>query len=163
MADGKCATPKGLLCVMFVLWMGLVFGCGDAGLSPEDEFLSDAMALTNVGKTEIRNDQGEITGVRVSVDVINTAPVPIEAPFVMTWWLRLSNGDLLAKQTYRFDGHAFGVSERRRVQFVLEFPARADVRGVQDAATFEFEVTQSSAAIAGAGVLTMSSGGPCNT
>jgi len=163
MAEGKCETANGPLYMMFILWMGLVFGCGDAGLSPEDEFLSDAMALTNVGKTEIRNTQGEITGVRVSVDVINTAPVSIEAPFVMTWWLRLANGDLLAKQTYRFAGRSFGVSERRRVQFVLEFPARLDIEGVQDAATFEFEVTQSSAAIAGAGVLTMSSGGPCNT
>lgn len=149
--------------LVFCVLLCLVVGCGDAGISPEDEFLSDAMALTNVGKTEVRNAQGEITGMRVSVDVINTAPVAIEAPFVMTWWLRLSNGDLLATATYRFSGRPFSVSERRRVQFVLAFPARADMMGVQDAATFEFETTMSSAAMAGAGVLTMSSGGPCNT
>ena len=148
---------------VFCLLLCLMVGCGDAGLSPEDEFLSDAMALTNVGKTEERNAQGEITGMRVAVDVINTAPVAIEAPFVMTWWLRLANGDLLATATYRFAGRPFGVSERRRVQFVLTFPARSDMVGVQDAATFEFETTQSSAAMAGAGVLTMSSGGPCKT
>ncbi|MFT5365706.1 MAG: hypothetical protein ACI8V2_000647 [Candidatus Latescibacterota bacterium] len=142
-----------------------VLGCGNGALSPEDEFLSQAMALTNVGKTEVRNGEGEITGLRVSVDVINTAPVPIEAPFVMKWWLRLPNGDLLATTTYRFTGRPFGVGERQRIQLVLEFPARVDLTDVQDAATFEFEfeTTVSSAAMAGAGVLTMSSGGPCKT
>ena len=140
-----------------------LLGCGDGGLSPEDEFLSQAMALTNVGKLEVRDEEGQITGVRISVDVINTAPVPIDALFVMTWWLRLPNGDLLATATHRFAGRPFGSSERQRVQLMLTFPARADLTGVQDAATFQFETTVSSAAMAGAGVLTMSSGGPCKT
>jgi len=144
-----------------VVCLGL--GCGDGGLSPEDEFLSQSMALTNVGKLEIRNNQGEITGLRVSVDVVNTAPVPIEEPFVMTWWLRFPNGDLLDTTTHRFGGRTFAVGERQRIVLTFEFAARVDLTGVQDAVTFEFERTASSAAMAGAGVLTMSSGGPCNT
>lgn len=151
--------------IRFVLGLLLCVcvGCGDGGLSPEDEFLSHSMALTNVGKLEVRNAQGEITGLRVSVDVVNTAPVPIEEPFVMTWWLRLPNGDLLDTATHRFGGRTFAVGESQRIVLTFDFPARADLTGIQDAATFEFERTQSSAAIAGAGVLTMSSGGPCNT
>lgn len=143
--------------------MCAMFGCGNGGLSPDDEFLSQSMALTNLGKLEVRNEERQITGVRISVDVINTAPVSIDAPFVMTWWLRLANGDLLATATHRFAGRPFGVSERQRVQLMLTFSARADLIGVQDAATFQFETTVSSAAMAGAEVLTMSSGGPCNT
>lgn len=147
--------------VFFVLCV--MVSCGDTGLSPEDEFLSDSMALTNLLKTEIRNANGAITGVRISVAVVNTAPVSVESPFIMTWYLRLPNGDQLATATHLFSGRPFGVGESRQVQLVLEFPARADLVGVQDAATFEFERAQSSAAMAGAGVLTMSSGGPCNT
>ncbi|MBT4139688.1 MAG: hypothetical protein HOE48_17345 [Candidatus Latescibacteria bacterium] len=148
---------------VFSLLICALLGCGNGAISPEDEFLSQVMALTNLGKTELRNADGLIVGVDVSVDVINTAPVSIEAPFVMTWRLRLANGDVLALANHRFGEDAFGVSERRRVHLVLAFPARVDLEGIQDAATFEFESTESSAAIAGAGVLTMSSGPPCNT
>jgi len=145
------------------LFVSVLLGCGNGALSPDDEFLSQSMALTNVGKIDVRNAQGEITGLRVSVDVINTAPVAIDAPFVMTWWLRLPGGDLLASTEHRFSGRPFGVSERQRIQLELAFPARQDLSGVQDAVTFEFDTTESSAAIALAGVLITSSGGPCNT
>jgi hypothetical protein len=151
--------PKLVLC-FFCAWM---VGCGNGALSPDDEFLTQAIALTNLGKMEVRNSQGEVTSLSISVDVVNTAPVAIDGAFVMTWWLRQSGGDLLAKTTYRFGDRPFGVGERQRIHVILTFPARPDLAGVQDAVTFEFEKAKSAAAMAGAGVLVMSSGGPCRT
>lgn len=149
--------------LIFCFLICLVFGCGNGALSPEDEFLSQVMALTNLGKTELRNTEGALVGINVSVDVINTGPVLIEEPFILTWRLRFANGDVLALAKHRFGERSFGVGERRRVHLVLTFAPRMDLDGIQDAATFEFESTESSAAMAGAGVLTMSSGPPCST
>lgn len=113
-------------------------GCGSTPVSPEDDVLSQAMALSGVNRSPVTDGTGAVVGVTISADVINTGPVPITQAFVMTWRL-LASGSTLATGTYRFSGQAFESGERRHVALTLHFPARSDLSGIQDAVTFAFE------------------------
>ena len=119
------------------LLVAMFFGCGNNAVSHEDDVLSDVMALSSVSKAPIHQADGAIVGLTISVDVINTGPVPIEQAFVMTWRLRDGN-NTLSVATHRFSG-IFGRAERKRVVLTLNFPARSDLSGIQDVVTFAFD------------------------
>lgn len=123
-------------CVMFA-WIALILGCGNTAVSPDDDALSQVMALSNVSKTPIHQTDGAITGLTISADVINTGPVPIDQPFFMTWRLREGTATL-STATHRFSG-TFDRAERRRITLTLNFPARPSLSGIQDVVTFEFD------------------------
>ena len=155
---------KGLItCFLFFI------GCGGDPVSPEAEALSAFMSIANVSREPIENAGGEIVGVTLSADVIHTGPIPVISPFIMTWRLRDSGNGEIARMTHRFT--QFAVGQAQRVVLTMSFSARSSLSGVQDVVTFDFEDPQStrltsqrnSAAMAGAGVFTTSSGGPCNT
>lgn len=139
MAEVDNSRNKGLkTCRTWIaMLVAMLLGCGNAAVSPDDDVLSQVMALSNVNKAPITQTDGSIVGLTVSADVINTGPVPIEQAFVMTWRLREGNATLSAA-THRFSG-IFDRSERRRVVLTLNFPARPNLSGVQDVVTFEFD------------------------
>jgi len=153
---------------LVLCWI-ILAGCGGGPISPETQTLSAFMSIANVSRDPVFNPSGEIIGVNLSAEVINTGPIPIGSPFVMTWRLRSANNSEIARVTHRFA--RFDAGETQRVLLAMTFDARSSLSGVRDAVTFDFEDPQSeilisqrnSAAIAGAGVFLTSSGGPCNT
>lgn len=151
-----------------VVCIVILMGCGGDPVSPEAEALSSFMSIANVSRDPIYNADGDIVGVMLSAEVVNTGPLPVVSPFIMTWRLR-ANNDEIARGTHRFA--EFGSGQAQRVVLTLSFDARGSLSGVQDVVTFDFEDPQSvilisqrnSAAMAGAGVFLTSSGGPWST
>ena len=126
--------------VMKIMLVGLLFfvlfGCGGDPVSPEAEALSAVMSIANVSREPVLNANGDIVGVNLSAEIVNTGPVPIISPVVMTWRLRVSN-DEIARTTHRFTG--FGIAQVQGVALTLTFEARSSLSGVQDVVTFDFE------------------------
>jgi hypothetical protein len=113
-----------------------LFGCGGDPVSPEAEALSAVMSLANVSRESVLNAEGDIVGLNLSAEVVNTGAIPIISPIVMTWRLRVSNNEI-ARTTHRFTD--FGVGQAQRVFLTLPFEARSSLSGVQDVVTFDFE------------------------
>jgi len=122
----------------FILIGMALWGCGSSTVSPEDETLSQILALTNVGRQPQLNDAGAVTGVHITVDVVNIGLVSVTEPFVMTWRLRDAGGETVATATRRFDDLPFRPAEQRALTLILTFAARPDITGVQDVVTFAF-------------------------
>lgn len=121
--------PVGLL--LFVL-----FGCGGDPVAPEAEVLSSIMSIASVSREPVLNADGDIVGVNLLAEIVNTGSVPIISPVVMTWRLRMSN-DEIARASHRFT--EFGIGQAQRVVLTLTFEARSSLSGIQDVVTFDFE------------------------
>lgn len=115
----------------------LLLGCGGVPISPENELLSDFMSIANVRREPIHNTDGDIVGVNISADVVNTGPVPIISPFIMTWRLRGPNRAEISRATHRFS--RFEAGQVQEIALTMAFAPRPNLSGVQDAVTFDFE------------------------
>ena len=115
----------------------LLLGCGSVPISPENELLSDFMSIANVHREPIHNAAGDIVGVNILADVVNTGPVPIISPFIMTWKLRAPNRAEIARATHRFTG--FDAGQVQKIALTLAFAPRSNLLGVQNVVTFDFE------------------------
>ncbi len=128
---------------LVLCWIALLalcfawIGCGGDPISPETEALSDFMSIANVRREAIHNAAGDIVGVDLSAEVVNTGPVPIISPFILTWRLRGSDRGEIARATHWFSG--FGAGEVRGIVLTMTFAPRANLAGVQDVVTFDFE------------------------
>ena len=115
----------------------LLLGCGSVPISPENEILSDFMSITNVRRRPIHNPAGNIVGVIILADVVNTGPVPIISPFIMTWKLRTADSEEIARATHRFS--RFDAGQVQRIALTMEFAPRSSLSDVQNVVTFYFE------------------------
>lgn len=115
----------------------LLLGCGGVPISPENEILSDFMSIASVHRDPIHNAAGEIVGVNITAEVINTGPVPIISPFIMTWQLRAANSTEIARTTHRFS--RFDAGQAQKIALTLTFAPRSSLSGVQNVVTFDFE------------------------
>lgn len=115
----------------------LLLGCGSVPISPENELLSDFMSITNVRRQPVHNPAGNIVGVIILADVVNTGPVPIISPFIMTWKLRTADSEEIAHATHRFS--RFDAGQVQRIALTIEFAPRSSLSGVQNVVTFYFE------------------------
>ena len=115
----------------------LLLGCGGVPISPENEILSDFMSIANVHREPIHNAAGDIVGVNILAEVVNTGPVPIISPFIMTWKLRTANSEEIARTTHRFS--RFDAGQVQRIALTMEFAPRSNLSNVQNVVTFDFE------------------------
>ena len=120
-----------LLCCLVLL------GCGGDPISPETDVLSNFMSIANVRRDPIHNATGDITGIALSAEIINTGPVPIISPVIMTWKLRAPNGEEIARATHRFA--QFDAGQAQDIALTMTFAPRVDLSGVRDVVTFDFE------------------------
>ena len=115
----------------------VLLACGSVPVSPETEVLSNFMSIANVRRERVHNAAGDITGINLSAEVINTGPVPIISPVIMTWKLRDPNREEIARATHRFA--KFEAGQAQTIALTLTFAPRANLLGVQDVVTFDFE------------------------
>ena len=115
----------------------LLLGCGGVPISPENEILSDFMSIANVHREPTHNAAGDIVGVNISADVVNTGPVPIISPFIMTWKLRTADSKEIARATHRFS--RFDAGQVQEIALTLAFTPRSSLSDVQNVVTFDFE------------------------
>ena len=115
----------------------LLLGCGGVPISPENEILSDFMSIANVHREPIHNAAGDIVGVNILAEVVNTGPVPIISPFIMTWKLRTADSEEIARTTHRFS--RFDAGQVQKIALTMEFAPRSNLSGVQNVVTFDFE------------------------
>lgn len=115
----------------------LLLGCGGVPVSPETEILSDFMSIANVRRDPIHNAAGDIVGVNITADVVNTGPVPIISPFIMTWKLRTTDSEEIARVTHRFS--RFDAGQVQKISLTLAFAPRSNLSAVQNVVTFDFE------------------------
>ena len=115
----------------------LLIGCGSVPISPENEMLSNFMSITNVRRTPIHNSADNIVGVIILADVVNTGPVPIISPFIMTWKLRTTDNEEIARATHRFT--RFEAGQVQRIALTMTFAPRTSLSGAQNVVTFVFE------------------------
>ena len=115
----------------------LLLGCGGVPISPENDLLSDFMSIANVHREPIHNAAGDIVGVNILAEVVNTGPVPIISPFIMTWKLRISDSEEIARATHRFT--RFEAGQVQRISLNMSFAPRSNLSGVQNVVTFDFE------------------------
>ena len=115
----------------------LLLGCGSVPISPENELLSDFMSIANVHREPIHNAAGDIVGVNIQAEVVNTGPVPIISPFIMTWRLRGPNRAEIARATHRFT--RFDAGQMQKIALNMSFAPRSSLSGVQNVVTFDFE------------------------
>ncbi|MCY3681263.1 MAG: hypothetical protein OXH16_07690 [Gemmatimonadetes bacterium] len=114
-----------------------LLGCGGVPVSPENELLSDFMSIANVHREPIHNATGDIVGVNIRAEVVNTGPVPIISPFIMTWKLRISDSEEIARATHRFT--SFEAGQVQRISLNMSFAPRSNLSDVQNVVTFDFE------------------------
>ena len=115
----------------------LLLGCGGVPVSPENELLSDFMSIANVHREPIHNATGDIVGVNIRAEVVNTGPVPVISPFIMTWKLRISDSEEIARATHRFT--RFEAGQVQRISLNMSFAPRSNLSDVQNVVTFDFE------------------------
>lgn len=115
----------------------VLLGCGGDPISPETDVLSNFMSIANVRRDPIHNAMGEITGIDLSAEIINTGPVPIISPVIMTWKLRGPNSEEIARATHRFA--KFDAGQAQGITLTMTFAPRPNLSGVQDVVTFDFE------------------------
>ncbi|MCY3869754.1 MAG: hypothetical protein OXG87_09365 [Gemmatimonadetes bacterium] len=115
----------------------LLLGCGGVPISPENDLLSDFMSIANVHREPTYNATGDIVGVNILADVVNTGPVPIISPFIMTWKLQTANSEEIARTTHRFS--RFDAGQVQKIALTMEFAPRSNLSGVQNVVTFDFE------------------------
>ena len=115
----------------------LLLGCGSVPISPEDELLSDFMSIANVHRVPIHNPAGDMVGVIIRAEVVNTGPVPIISPFIMTWKLRTADSEEIARATHRFT--RFEAGEAQRIALTMAFAPHSNLSDVQNVVTFHFE------------------------
>ena len=115
----------------------VLLACGSVPVSPETEVLSNFMSIANVRRELVHNATGDITGINLSAEVVNTGPVPIISPVIMTWKLRDPNREEIARATHRFA--KFEAGQAQAIALTLTFAPRANLLGVQDVVTFDFE------------------------
>ena len=115
----------------------LLLGCGSVPISPENELLSNFMSITNVRRVPVHNPAGDIMGVIILADVVNTGPVPIISPFIMTWKLRSADSKEIARATHRFS--RFDAGQVQKISLPMEFAPRSNLSDVQNVVTFYFE------------------------
>ena len=115
----------------------LLLGCGGVPISPENELLSDFMSIANVNRDPIHNAAGDIVGVNILADVVNTGPVPIISPFIMTWKLRTADSAEIARTTHRFS--RFEAGQVQKIALTMAFAPRSSLSDVQNVVTFDFE------------------------
>ena len=95
------------------------------------------MSIANVHREPIHNAAGDIVGVNISADVVNTGPIPIISPFIMTWKLRTANSEEIARTTHRFS--RFEAGQVQKIALTMEFTPRSNLSNVQNVVTFDFE------------------------
>ena len=117
--------------------MCLLLGCGGVPISPENEILSDFMSIANVRREPIHNANGDVVGTNISADVINAGPLPIISPFIMTWRLRTTNSEEIARTTHRFS--RFDAGQVQKIVLAMAFAPRSSLSDVQNVVTFDFE------------------------
>ena len=115
----------------------LLLGCGGVPISPENEILSDFMSIANVHREPIHNAAGDIVGVNILAEVVNTGPVPIISPFIMTWKLRTVDSEEIARAAHRFS--RFEAGQVQEITLNLAFAPRSNLSDVQNVVTFDFE------------------------
>ena len=115
----------------------LLLGCGGVPISPENEILSDFMSIANVHREPIHNAAGDIVGVNILAEVVNTGPVPIISPFIMTWKLRTADSEEIARAAHRFS--RFEAGQVQEITLNLAFAPRSNLSNVQNVVTFDFE------------------------
>lgn len=115
----------------------VLLGCGGDPISPETDVLSNFMSIANVRRAPIHDATGDVTGIDLSAEIINTGPVPIVSPVIMTWKLRGPNGEEIARATHRFA--KFDAGQAQGIALTLTFAPRANLSGVRDVVTFDFE------------------------
>ena len=115
----------------------LLLGCGGVPISPENELLSDFMSIANVHRQPIHNAAGDIVGINIQAEVVNTGPVPIISPFILTWKLRTTDSEEIARTTHRFT--RFEAGQVQRISLNMSFAPRSNLSGVQNVVTFDFE------------------------
>jgi len=92
---------------------------------------------SNVHREPIHNSAGDIVGVNILAEVVNTGPVPIISPFIMTWKLRTANSEEIARTTHRFS--RFDAGQVQKIALTMEFAPRSNLSNVQNVVTFDFE------------------------
>ncbi len=95
------------------------------------------MSIANVHREPTHNAAGDIVGVNISADVVNTGPVPIISPFIMTWKLRTADSEEIARATHRFS--RFDAGQVQEIALILAFTPRSSLSDVQNVVTFDFE------------------------
>lgn len=115
----------------------LLLGCGGVPISPENDLLSDFMSIANVHRRPTYNADGDIVGVIIQAEVVNTGPVPIISPFIMTWKLRTADSEEIARTTHRFT--RFEAGQVQRIVLTIAFAPRSNLSDVQNVVTFDFE------------------------
>ena len=95
------------------------------------------MSIANVHREPVHNADGDIVGVNISADVVNTGPVPIISPFIMTWRLRTADSEEIARATHRFT--QFDAGQVQKIALTMAFAPRSSLSGVQNVVTFDFE------------------------
>ena len=115
----------------------LLIGCGGVPISPENELLSDFMSIANVHRDPIHNSAGDIVGVNILADVVNTGPVPIISPFIMTWKLRTADSEEVARATHRFA--RFEAGQVQKIALTMACTPRSNLSDLQNVVTFDFE------------------------
>ena len=120
------------------LTLALVYwGCSSNPVSQVSEDLSRVLSITNLSKFPIPDRQNAdlVIGVSIQVDVVNTADVPIQVPFTITWVLRGGDGAVLGQASQQLAGLA--ARGRERVAFTISFEARPDLSSIRDEVTFD--------------------------
>lgn len=115
----------------------VLLGCGGDPISPETDVLSNFMSIANVRRDPVHNVAGDIIGIDLSAEIINTGPVPIISPVIMTWKLRGPNSEEIARATHRFA--KFDAGQAQGIALTMTFAPRENLLGVQDVVTFDFE------------------------
>lgn len=95
------------------------------------------MSIANVHRDPVHNPAGDIVGVNILADVVNTGPVPIISPFIMTWKLRTADSAEIARTTHRFS--RFEAGQVQKVALSMAFDPRSSLSDVQNVVTFDFE------------------------
>ena len=94
------------------------------------------MSIANVHRDPIHNAAGDIVGVNILAEVVNTGPVPIISPFIMTWKLRTADNQEIARTTHRFT--RFDAGQVQKIALTMAFAPRSNLSGVQNVVTFDF-------------------------
>ena len=123
--------------LLFLLLLSLT-ACGADNTLIANEQLSNALAVSNVVKREVRRtaNASQLVGLVIDIDLHNTALIPIERAFTVTWRLLESNGNAFAVDVLRVERMSLG--EVRRLIFTLEFPPTSTLSGLRDGLAFDF-------------------------
>ena len=95
------------------------------------------MSIANVHREPVQNAVGDIVGVNILAEVVNTGPVSITSPFIMTWKLRTADSKEIARATHRFS--RFDAGQVQKIALTLAFAPRSNLSDVQNVVTFDFE------------------------